>query len=138
MVVFFAMQTLTMNHIRKKDCYLPEATQNLYCWELKQNSFIMLNWVQLMVELMGTVWRELVNRSWNWDQNPVMTFLIKNRINTYLFIDETAALYKVDDQTDQRWNWSEGGQPLVLVDPRIEYTVDLFKINIIKIDFWKH
>jgi len=49
-----------------------------------------------------------------------MTLPIKKRINTELFINRKAALYEVDGQ---RWECSEGDQPLVLVGPQIEYTV---------------
>jgi len=41
-----------------------------------------------------------------------MTFPIKKRINTELFIDIMAALYTVEH--------GKGGQPLVLVNPQIK------------------
>jgi len=50
-----------------------------------------------------------------------MTFPIKKRINIELFIDRTVTLYLVDG--DQRWEISESGQPLVLIDLWIDYTV---------------
>jgi len=40
-------------------------------------------------------------------ENTVMTFAIKKRINTELFIDKTAVIYKVDGHI----KCNEGGQP---------------------------
>jgi len=55
------------------------------------------------------------------DENPVMTFPIKRRINTKLFIDRMQKLY-ITIGGIRNENWSEGGgQPLVLVDPWIKY-----------------
>jgi len=45
-------------------------------------------------------------------QNPVITFPIKERINTELFIDKTAALYIVDGRIKEGVNhcyWLSGG-----------------------------
>jgi len=57
----------------------------------------------------------------NMCESPVMTFPIKKRINTELFIDRTAAL-------NIKENWireetSEGDQPVALVDWRNEYAL---------------
>jgi len=53
--------------------------------------------------------------------NPVMTFPIKKRINTELFIDRMAALYK--GETLIRVGTNAGDQLVVLVDWRIVYTL---------------
>jgi len=52
-------------------------------------------------------------------ENLNLNFTIKKRIHTNLFMDGAASLFY--------GGWSdfecgEGGQPLVLVDPQIEYT----------------
>jgi len=54
-------------------------------------------------------------------ENLVMTFPIKKRIITGLFIDKTAAPFKVDVQIK---DVQEGGQPLALVVHQIEYIVE--------------
>jgi len=54
-------------------------------------------------------------------ENPVMTFTIKKRFNTVLFIDRIAALYI--GNTRIRVLTNEGDQPVEQADWRIEYTM---------------
>jgi len=82
----------------------------------------------------AVVWRERKSR----DTNPVMTFTIKKRINTELFIDRKRGLYlqNGDKETDQ--GNGEGGQSsvMVLVDllchtrPKLQ--------NVTKAKLWIH
>jgi len=51
----------------------------------------------------------------------VVTFPIKKRINTELFVDRMAAFYVVDGWIKDE-NVVGRGQPMVMVDPQIEYT----------------
>jgi len=54
------------------------------------------------------------------DENPVMTFPIKKRIETEIFIGRNAALF-IQNGGIKDMNKREGGQPFVLVDPQINH-----------------